>query len=173
VTDETPTGIICDANVLIHYFFADKRILQLVARHIGPVCVPRPIIDDEVDQMDIESATQLGLTIIEADDALILECSTQGGPLSKHDKLLVALARNNHYICWTSDSCLKRQCEAEGIQTCWGLEMMLRLCKHGHLSPSTALDIARTIGELDKRFITPEIIVEFEHKLRNDRGERG
>jgi len=44
--------------------------------------VPRPILDDEVDQLDIEEAAY---------------------------------------------SPLKKQCEKDGISTCWGLEMMLLL----------------------------------------------
>ena len=167
MTDETLIAIICDANVLIHYFLADRRILKLVARHIGPVYVPRSILDDEVDQMDIEEATRLGLRVLDPEDAYIIQIGNQGGPLSKHDKLLMALAKNKGYICWTSDSCLKKHCEEEGISTYWGLEMMLLLCQKGHLSESAAIRTARKIQRLDSRYITPEIVDQFVQKLRD------
>ncbi len=166
---ETPKAIICDANVLIHYYQADKQILKLVVQHVGPVVVPRPILDDEVDQPDIEEAASLGLTILEPEDAYIIRAGSQGGPLSRHDRLILALAKDNRFICWTSDFHLKRQCGKNGIDTCWGLEMMLLLFQGGHLSESAAIRIARKIHEMDRRFITLQIVEEFERKLKEMR----
>jgi predicted nucleic acid-binding protein len=169
---ETPKAIICDANVLIHYYLADKQILKLVVQHVGPVVVPRPVLDDEVDGLDIEEAASLGLTVLEPEDAYIIRAGSQGGPLSKHDRLILALAKDNGFICWTSDSPLKKQCEKDGISTCWGLEMMLLLFQNGHLSESAAIRIARKIHEMDRGYITLQIVEEFERKLKEMRSSR-
>lgn len=166
MTDDREVEIICDANVLIHYYMTDKRILKLVSQYIGKVHVPGPILD-EVDQIDIEEAGRLGLTVFEPEDAYIIQAGNQGGPLSKHDKLLMLLAKDKGYICWTSDSCLKRHCDENGISTCWGLEMMLRLCRRRHLEKSAAIQIARAIQTLDRGFITSAVIYGFERKLKD------
>ena len=172
--DETPMALICDANVLIHYYLADKRILRIVVQCIGPVYVPRPILENEVDQMGAEEAESLGLTVLEPEDAYIIQAGTQSGSLSlsRHDKLLLALAKDKGYVCWTSDSLLKRQCEELGIGTCWGLEMMLILCQRGHLSEKEAIRIARKLQQIDSRYITPKVVGEFERKLKEMRPSR-
>jgi predicted nucleic acid-binding protein len=170
--DETPTAIICDANVLIHYLEADRRILRMVVECIGPVYVPRPILDDEVEQMNVEEAEALGLTVLEPEDAFLIDAGNQGRPLSRNDRLIMVLARAKGYICWTSDSLLKKQCEEEGIKTRWGLEMMLLLVQNGHLSESAAIRIARKIHERDRGYITSQIVEEFERKLKEMRPSR-
>jgi len=78
----------------------------------------------------------------------------------------MVLARAKGYICWTSDSLLKRQCEEEGIKTRWGLEMMITLCQRGRLSEEEAIEVAQTIRKKDSSYITQEIVDEFERKLK-------
>lgn len=47
--------LVVDANVLIDYAKADESVLALVVRHVGPVYVPRDVLD-EVDQVDEDPA---------------------------------------------------------------------------------------------------------------------
>jgi len=141
-------------------------------QHVGPVYVPRPILDDEVDQLDIGDAESLGLTVLEPEDAYIIRAGSQGGSLSKHDRLILALAKDNGFICWTSDSPLKKPCEKDGISAYWGLEMMLLLFENGHLSEGAAIRTARKIHETDRGYITPQIVEGFERKLKEVRPPR-
>jgi predicted nucleic acid-binding protein len=169
---ETPMAFICDANVLIHYYLADKRILRMVVECIGPVYVPSPILENEVDQMDAKEAETLGLIVLVPEDAHIIQAGTYAGPrsLSRPDKLLLTLAKDKRLVCWTSDLPLKRQCEKDGIPTCWGLEMMLILCQRGHLSETEAIRVAEKLQKVDSAYITPRIIGEFERKLKDVNG---
>ncbi len=165
MTAAAPTPIICDANVLIDYFEADKRILTLVVRHAGPILVPSSVLD-EVDQIDVEEAGRLGLMIIEPEDIHVIQSGTQGGPLSRNDKLIIAIAKDKRYICWTNDSHLRKRCENNGIHVYWGLEMMLRLCQMRCLSKHTAIRTARKIQKNNSAFVSPDIIDQFEFKVK-------
>jgi rRNA-processing protein FCF1 len=165
MADDALTLILCDANVLIDYFLAGKWIFKLVARHVGPVHVLSPILD-EVDQIDIKEADRIELTVIEPDDSHIIRSGQQGGPLSRVDKLLITVAKEKGYICWTSDSRLMRHCKDNGIKACWGLEMMLLLCRKGCLSRSVAVRTAGKLQRKNSRFITQDIINQFEREVK-------
>ena len=135
---------------------------------------PKAIICDAnvLIHLDIEEAASLGLMVLEPEDAYIIRAGSQGGSLSKHDRLILALAKDNGFICWTSDSPLKKQCEKDGISAYCGLEMMLLLVQNGHLSESAAIRIARKIHEMDRGYFTPQIVEEFERKLKQMRPPR-
>ena len=57
--------MIMDACVLIDFIKTDRTILELIVKHVGPVYVISPIIE-EIDDIDDESELQeLGLVIEE------------------------------------------------------------------------------------------------------------
>ena len=165
MTDESAVVIISDANVLIDYYRADKRILPLISKHIGTIIVPRPVFEEvkQINEMEVED---LGLIIIEPDFSQLKEASIRGGPLSMTDKLTFIMARDNGFICWTSDAHLRKRCCEGGVQVFWGLEIMLPLCEGGHLSEKAALRVGRRIHEENKLYITEEILERFEKKVR-------
>jgi len=55
--------------VLIDYAKADPTVLTLVARHLGPVHVPRDVLG-EVDQLDEEACDRLGLVVVEGTSSM-------------------------------------------------------------------------------------------------------
>lgn len=56
--------LLVDANVLIDYASADASVLALAARHIGPIYVPRDVLD-EVEQLDEAECGRLGLVVLD------------------------------------------------------------------------------------------------------------
>lgn len=98
--------LVVDANVLIDYAEADESVLALVVRHIGPVFVPRDVLD-EVDQFDEDTCTRLGLQIAEGSLEQLLEAGAGGGGLSFQDWMCLILARDNGWVCVTNDGRLR------------------------------------------------------------------
>jgi len=157
------TVLICDACVLIDYFDTTRDILTLAARHIGPVMVTTMVLD-ETDHLDREMAEELGLTVIEPGLEILAEASRTGGAPSRSDKVTFAVVKSEGWICWTSDKGLRKLCSEHGIKVFWGLEIMLVLCKSGHLTRTVALRTARSISRIN-RYITDEILADFEVKI--------
>ena len=84
--------LLVDANVLIDYANTDPTVLSLVARHLGPVHVPRDVLD-EVRQLDEEACDRLGLLVVEGTLGQLLEAGAAGGALSFADWMCLILAR--------------------------------------------------------------------------------
>ncbi len=166
IADEPTTVIITDASVLIDYYTADARILSRISRCIGSLVIPRQVFE-EVRQIEEAQAKILGISILDPELSQFTEASIRGGPLSRADKLILIMARDRGYPCWTNDSRLRKKCLEEGIQVFWGLEIMLPLCKGGQLLEKAALRIGRRIHECNRFYITDEIIMRFEKRVRS------
>lgn len=166
ITDDTTAVIISDASVLIDYYLADRRILSLIIENLGTIVVPRQVFD-EVEQIDEAEAEDLGLIVIEPEYSQVTEASARGGPLSRADKLILILARDNNYICWTNDSHLRKRCVENSIRVYWGLEIMFPLCEGGHLPEHDAIRTGRSIYEINRFYITDEILQRFENRVRS------
>jgi rRNA-processing protein FCF1 len=162
VTDDRPP-IIVDACVLIDFASVNPIILNLAAKHIGPVIVTSQVLE-EVEEFDEERAAETGLTVIRPDEDLINHAVSHRSNLSTSDKVFFSLARDRGYICWTSDRELRKLCVKHGIKVLWGLEVMLILCEGGHLTRTAALRTARSINRIN-RYITDEVLADFETKI--------
>ncbi len=164
MTGVAPTTVISDANVLIDYCLSDKTVLKLAAQHLCSVVIPRPVLE-EVDQLDERSATALGLTVMDPEDEDIIASAQRHGGLSREDRLCFTMAKRNGWGCWTNDTSLRRQCTAEAIPVFWSLEVMLKLCRGGHLSPGRAETTATKIHNTNPHHITQKILARFIAKL--------
>lgn len=152
--------LIVDANVLIDYTNTDLTILALAARHIGPIHVPRVVLD-EVEALDVSTCESLGLVVVDEPLAVLLAASTAGGALSFQDHVCLSLAKSNAWVCVTNDKPLHRACEREGVTSLWGLRLMIELVARGALDAGQAYAIAADIHESNPRHITPAILERF------------
>ncbi len=59
----TTAWFISDANVLIDYAKTSPEILELVAKHVGPVYVAANVLE-EVEQLDERQCHELGLAVV-------------------------------------------------------------------------------------------------------------
>ncbi len=156
--------LVVDANVLIDYAKADESVLALVVRHIGPVFVPRDVLD-EVDQVDEDTCTRLGLQIAEGSLEQLLEAGAGGGGLSFQDWMCLILARDNGWVCVTNDGRLRRACEEADVEIRWGLQLMLEVVDAGGLDAETAIEVAEAIGRTN-RWIGASVVEAFVKKVR-------
>lgn len=156
--------MVVDANVLIDYVGSNLSILGLVAELVGPIYVPRPILE-EVGGLDEAGCARLGIRLAEASTDQLLEAGAGRGRLSFSDRLCLILARDRSWTCVTNDRALRKACGEISIPVLWGLELMLELVSLRRLTAEAALDVAAAIHRSNPRHITPEILERFERKV--------
>lgn len=92
-------SLILDANVVIDYCHADENILALSARHLGNVFIPRPILNDEVKELDQKDCERIRLIISDPELDEIIAAGSKRGRLSFYDRLLLIMAKNRNWKC--------------------------------------------------------------------------
>ena len=152
-------AIISDANVLIDYVKADKRVLQLAVKHLCEIYVPVAILKEVKDATKSE-IEKLGLISFEPSLDQAIKAAERPFGLSFQDQLCFLIAQDNGWTCATNDKRLRSQCEVGGIAVIWGLEIMTLLNKEGHLDRAEAVKTAEKIGESNK-YIGKELIRRF------------
>ena len=66
--------------------------------------------------------------------------------LSFQDQLCLLIAKENSWVCATNDKQLRGQCEKDGVEVIWGLEIMVLLNKEGYLERIEAEKTVERIG---------------------------
>jgi len=156
--------VICDANILIDYAMADKKIIGLATKHLYEIGVPLPVWGEVKDLSD-EDAKNLGLHIVEPSLAQTYEAANMfGGGLSDEDNMCFVMARDEKAICATNEKPLRKKCENNKIDVLWGLEIMVELCEKGKLTINTAEKIAKRISQ-ENITITTEIVNRFKERI--------
>ena len=153
-------SLILDANVVIDYCHADENILALSARHLGNVFIPRPILNDEVKELDQKDCERIRLIISDPELDEIIAAGSKRGRLSFYDRLLLIMAKNRNWIAVTNEKCLRSVLIREGVQALWGLELMRLLVERKALSPKGAVRVATAISQ-ENKYITADIVRRF------------
>lgn len=159
--------MIMDADAFIDFLKSEPSVLRLVAQHLGPVCVLEAILE-EVEQAENEAnLIELGLTIVETEvEDAYAAVSMGNGPTSFHDRLCMLTAKRHSYACITNDKKLRALCKTEGIETIWGLQLLLHLHAIRGISTAKAIRIAQKIHRQNPRHIHEDILNSFINKLR-------
>lgn len=159
-----PLLLIVDANVLIDYALSDRSMLALAARHLGPVHVPLPILE-EVGQLSRDDCQSLGLILLDPTLEELSAAATPGSALSFEDTLCLVLAKAGGFTCVTNDKRLRRACGEAGVPIRWGLQLMRDLVLCRELTPDAAIATARLIRTSNPLHITEAILREFERQI--------
>ena len=158
--------MIMDACVLIDFIKTDRTVLELIVKHVGPVHVISPIVE-EVDEIDDENELlELGLMIMEPEIEDAYTAANHLGPISFQDRLCLLTAGRHGFACVTNDKSLRKLCRQEGIPLLWGLEILAELHKAGGISGKEAERIAQAIRESNPKHITAKIISRFKDIIR-------
>ena len=156
--------VICDANILIDYAKANKKIIGLVTEHLYEVWVPLPVWE-EIEDLTNKEGKDLGLNIIEPSLAQTYEAANMyGGGLSDEDNICFIMARDEKAICATNEKPLRKRCLDNGIDVLWGLQMIIQLCEIGKLKVDGAVKIGEKIVKMNTR-ITQKVLDDFIAKL--------
>lgn len=156
---------IIDANVLIDYIQIDASILTLIADHLGPVNVPRRILQElKRQRLEDTDCDDLGLTVVTEEVEELVTAAGMKGPLSFQDHLMLILAKGRGWTAITNDNSLRKALEREKVPKRWGLEMMLELVAAGRLEGDRAVDIAERIIKANRRY-APTVLTEFKKRI--------
>lgn len=153
--------MIMDACVLIDYLKTDRSVLALFVKHVGPVHVISPVVEEVKDIDSVNELIELGLFIVEPELNDVFESASRKGPTSFQDNLCLLTAKRNGFTCVTNDKNLRECCTQEGVPIIWGLQLLAILTKHGGISRAEALDIAQQIHKSNPKHITPAILKRF------------
>jgi rRNA-processing protein FCF1 len=154
---------ICDANVLIDFVKADEGVLAMLAGYWESIFVPDVVLS-EVRQLSEDSARSLGLTIIETPLGL-----PEVPGLSYQDRACLHLAMKEGWVCIANDRLLRSECRRRGVETVWGLEMLLLLVGSGALAAPRAKRVATRIHG-DNPQITQKVLEDFLGELGKKAG---
>ena len=164
--------MIMDACVLIDFIKAERAVLELVVKHIGPLHVTSPVVD-EVNEIDHENElVALGLIIIEPEIEDAYAAGGRSGPLSFEDWLCLLTAKRHGFTCVTNDKNLRRLCKQEGVSLLWGLELVAELHKVGGITSKEAEVFAQTIRRSNPKHITEKIVSRFADLIGRQEGHR-
>lgn len=157
-------AIISDANVLIDYVKANKKVLHLAVKHLCDIYVPIEVFK-EVKDITRNELEKLGISIFEPTLGQVINAAKRPFGLSFEDQLCLLIAKEQGWVCATNDKQLRGQCDKDGVEVIWGLEIMVLLNKEGYLDRAEAEKIAEKIGE-NNRYIGKELVKKFVAKLR-------
>jgi predicted nucleic acid-binding protein len=157
--------LVMDANVLIDFYETDVTVLKLVSDQIGTVHVPTPVLIEEVERIRREDWTALGIVPVEPSIEIAVEAAGRRRGLSFHDWLCLLIAKEAGFTCVTNDMRLRRECEAEGVPVCWGLELLALLVDRAVLTRAAAMLLAEAIHRANPAFIGLKVLERFRKRI--------
>lgn len=160
VVEQGCRPLLFDANVLIDYDAGDRELLALCARHLAPVMIPTPILD-EVHTLDEADCTLLGLTPVEPTPELLMAAADRSPGLSFQDQLCFLLCDDNGWICVTNDTRLRSACIQSGIRTVRGLRPLIDLVQCGHVEPRRAVSAVQAMHIENPYHISTAVVQAF------------
>lgn len=156
--------VICDANILIDYAKANKKIIGLITKHLYEIWVPLPVWGEVHDLFD-EDAETLGIKISEPSFAQTYEAANMyGGGLSDEDNMCFIMARDEKAICATNEKPLRKKCLENDIEVLWGLQIIIQLSEIGKIKVDVAKKTGEKIVKMNPR-ITQKVLDDFIAKL--------
>ena len=154
------TVLLADADVLIDYRESELTILALVAQHVGRVTV-LPSVLDEVQGVTVRDCAELGIEIVEVETARMLQAAAIESRASFNDRLCLLTCREEGWICVTNDGALRRLCERHGVETRFGLALMVDLVEAGALTREWAEAVAQRIHASNPFHINGRVLSRF------------
>ena len=162
----TSSVLLVDADVLIDYREAELAILSLVAQHVGWVAVV-PSVLEEVRGVTAAQCAHLGIEVIEVSTDRMLQAVQIESSVSFNDRLCLVVCREEGWTCVTNDGALRRLCERHGVETRFGLGLMLDLVAAGALTRRRAMAVARRMQASNPLHINNRVLTRFLDALDN------
>ena len=153
------TGLVLDANVLIDYAEADRRLFRWAGRRFGRLVVTRPVLH-EVHQLTAAECAEVGVAVARLTDAqaeLASAESRRDRAISVADASCLVVAHEMKMACVTNDRPLRAACHRRGVPVVWGLGLILRLVEAKVIEPAHAATLGRRIHELNP-FVTDKLL---------------
>ena len=160
-------ALVCDANILIDFCDEDRELLSVISREVIALHVPVPILS-EVDQLDIETAENLGI-VIEDIPLEYLDEERRLSGCSKQDSACYHLANEKGWGCATNEKQLKKHCDKHRIPVVRGLRLILAAVEKGAVARKRAEQAGKGIIAANG-WIKPEVLQAFIEELEGISG---
>lgn len=154
------TVLLADADVLIDYRESDLEILALVVQSVGRIVVLAPVLS-EVRGVTAAQCARLGVEVLEVETERMMRAAAVEPSVSFNDRLCLVACREERWTCVTNDGALRRLCERNGIETRFGLGLMVDLVAAGALTQRRAIAIARQIQSANPLHINGRVLARF------------
>lgn len=163
-----PTVPLADADVLIDYRESGLSILRLVTRHVGRVAVI-PSVLEEVRGVTAAECRHLGIQVVKVETSRMLQAAKIESGVSFNDRLCLVVCRDEGWTCVTNDSALRRLCNRHGVETRYGLRLMVDLVAAGVLTQRRAITVARRMQASNPFHINDRVLTRFLDTLNSIR----
>ncbi len=154
------TVLLADADVLIDYRESEIGILELVVEHLGRVVVLAPVLG-EVRGVTKTQCASLGLEVVDVETEQMLRAAEVESSVSFNDRLCLVACRDEGWTCVTNDGALRRLCKRHGVQTRFGLGLMVDLVAGGALTKRRAVTVARQIQAANPLHVNEHVLSRF------------
>ena len=154
------TALLADADVLIDYRASELGILELVVQRVGRVVVLAPVLG-EVRDVTAAQCARLGIDVLEVETARMMQAAAVEPTVSFNDRLCLVACREEGWTCVTNDGALRRLCERNGVETRFGLSLMVDLVVAGALTQRRAIAIAHQIHASNPLHINERVLARF------------
>ena len=108
---------------------------------------------------------RLGIEIVEVETEQMLLAADVESTVSFNDRLCLVVCREEGWTCLTNDGALRRLCKRHGVETRFGLGLMVDLVEAGALTRRRAVAVARRIRASNPLHITDRVLDRFLHAL--------
>ena len=155
-----PTVLLADADVLIDYRESELAILGFVGQHVGRVAV-LPSVLAEVEAVTATECAALGIEVVEVETERMLRAVEIESRVSFNDRLCFVTCLEERWTCVTNDGALRRLCERYGVESRFGLALMVDLVAAGVLPRARAEVVARQIQAANPLHINQHVLSRF------------
>ena len=163
-----PTVLLADADVFIDYRESELAVLTLVTRHVGGLAVI-PSVLEKVKGVTATECAQLGVEVVEVETGQMLRAMKVKSGVSFNDRLCLVVCRDEGWTCVTNDSALRRLCNRHGVETRYGLRLMVDLVAAGVLTQRRAITVARRMQASNPFHINDRVLTRFLDTLNSIR----
>ena len=158
--------LLADADVLIDYLQSEFAVLSLVVEHVGHVVVLEQVLD-EVRGLTAAQCSRSGIEIVAAETERMFQAAAVESNVSFNDRLCLVMCREERWTCVTNDGALRRLCLVHGVETRYGLGLMVDLVAAGVLTRRHAVSIARQIQASNPFHINERVLERFTVRCRD------
>ena len=120
-----------------------------------------PPVLDEVHGVTATACVELGIEIVEVETERMLQAAEIKSQVSFNDRLCLVMCRENDWTCVTNDGALRRLCAHHGVETRFGLGLLVDLVAAGALTRERAEDIAHRIHASNPMHINERVLRRF------------
>ena len=156
--------LLADADVLIDYRDSDLDVLKLIGHHVGPVVVLASVLD-EVHGLTRADCKRLSISVSEVATARLLRAGVADSSVSFNDRLCFVVCHEESWTCVTNDRALRRLCKRHGVQTRFGLRLVVELVAAGAITEERAISIACKMHESNPLHINARVLARFKDAL--------